>query len=68
MTKVLEGVRVIELSTIITAPLAGLMLSDLGADVLKVEPPGGDRFAILRGEVLQPQLHRLQPRQEEHAA
>ena len=49
MTKVLEGVRVIELSTIITAPLAGMMLSDLGADVLKVEPPGGDPFRYFRG-------------------
>ena len=54
MTKVLEGVRVIELSTIITAPLAGLMLSDLGADVLKVEPPGGDPFRYFRGQSYSP--------------
>ena len=67
MTKVLEGVRVVELSTIITAPLAGMMLADLGADVLKVEPPGGDPFRNFRGDVLQPEFHRLQSRQEEHA-
>ena len=54
MTKVLEGVRVIELSTIITAPLAGMMLADLGADVLKVEPPGGDPFRYFRGESYSP--------------
>jgi crotonobetainyl-CoA:carnitine CoA-transferase CaiB-like acyl-CoA transferase len=54
VTKVLEGVRVIELSTIITAPLAGLMLADLGADVLKVEPPGGDPFRYFRGESYSP--------------
>ncbi len=54
MTKVLEGVRVIELSTIITAPLAGMMLSDLGAEVLKVEPPGGDPFRYFRGESYSP--------------
>ena len=54
MTKVLEGVRVIELSTIITAPLCGMMLSDLGADVLKVEPPGGDPFRYFRGQSYSP--------------
>jgi crotonobetainyl-CoA:carnitine CoA-transferase CaiB-like acyl-CoA transferase len=37
MTQVLKGVRVVELSTMITAPLAGMMLADLGAEVIKVE-------------------------------
>ena len=49
MTDVLRGVRVVELSTVITAPLTGLMLADLGADVLKVEPPQGDPFRSFRG-------------------
>ena len=45
MTEVLKSVRVIELGTMITAPLAGMMLADLGADVIKVErPDGGDPF------------------------
>jgi crotonobetainyl-CoA:carnitine CoA-transferase CaiB-like acyl-CoA transferase len=49
VTDVLRGVRVVELSTVITAPLTGLMLADLGADVLKVEPPQGDPFRSFRG-------------------
>ncbi len=40
----LAGLRVIEIGTAITAPLAGMMLADMGADVVKVEPPGGDQF------------------------
>src|SRR5262245_53151072 len=50
MTQVLKGVRVVELSTMITAPLAGMMLADLGAEVIKVEnPDGGDPFRSFRG-------------------
>jgi formyl-CoA transferase len=47
---ILKGVRVVELSTVITAPLTGLMLADLGAEVVKVEhPQGGDPFRNFRG-------------------
>ncbi|CAE7528715.1 Sugct, partial [Symbiodinium necroappetens] len=38
----LSGVRVLELSIAIAAPSAGQVLGDYGADVIKVEPPGGD--------------------------
>ena len=57
MTEVLKGVRVIELGTMITAPLAGMMLADLGADVIKVErPDGGDPFRSFRGGLYSPQF------------
>lgn len=38
----LEGLRVLDLSRVLSGPFAGRMLSDLGADVVKVEPPDGD--------------------------
>jgi crotonobetainyl-CoA:carnitine CoA-transferase CaiB-like acyl-CoA transferase len=39
---ILNGIRVIEHATYIAAPGAGGILADWGADVIKVEPPGGD--------------------------
>ena len=38
----LEGIRVVEFATLIAGPFCGLTLSDLGADVVKVEPRRGD--------------------------
>lgn len=38
----LQGVRVIELAHIMAGPVCGLMLADMGADVVKVEKPNGD--------------------------
>jgi CoA:oxalate CoA-transferase len=38
----LEGVRVIELASVVSGPFAGLQLAELGADVIKVESPAGD--------------------------
>jgi crotonobetainyl-CoA:carnitine CoA-transferase CaiB-like acyl-CoA transferase len=44
---VLEGIRVVEMGTFITGPAAGVLLADLGADVVKVEKPGtGDPFRV----------------------
>ncbi|MCC6887806.1 MAG: CoA transferase [Hyphomicrobiales bacterium] len=50
MTTPLDGVRVIELTTMITGPLAGMLLADLGASVIKIENPDqGDPFRSFRG-------------------
>jgi len=38
----LEGVRVVELATVVAGPGAGRYLADFGAEVIKVEAPGGD--------------------------
>ena len=55
MTQPLDGILVIELGTMITAPLAGMMLADLGARVIKVEhPKGGDPFRAYRGDLYSP--------------
>jgi crotonobetainyl-CoA:carnitine CoA-transferase CaiB-like acyl-CoA transferase len=38
----LEGCRVVELAHIMAGPVCGMMLADMGAEVIKVEKPGGD--------------------------
>ncbi len=55
MTPPLKGLRVVELTTMITGSLAGVILADLGADVIKVEQPdGGDPFRSFKGGLYSP--------------
>jgi len=49
MQPTLAGIRIIEQGTFITGPCAGMMLADLGADVIKVESPGGDPYRAYQG-------------------
>jgi crotonobetainyl-CoA:carnitine CoA-transferase CaiB-like acyl-CoA transferase/isopropylmalate/homocitrate/citramalate synthase len=49
----LEGLRVIEFSHMVMGPSCGMVLADLGADVIKVEPaPGGDNTRRLTGPAI----------------
>jgi crotonobetainyl-CoA:carnitine CoA-transferase CaiB-like acyl-CoA transferase len=38
----LHGVRIVEMTSVVLGPWAAMMLGDLGAEVIKIEPPGGD--------------------------
>ena len=43
----LDGIRIVDISAILSGPLATMMLADQGADVVKIEPPGvGDLMRI----------------------
>jgi crotonobetainyl-CoA:carnitine CoA-transferase CaiB-like acyl-CoA transferase len=44
----LDGVRVVEVANWLAAPSAAAMLADMGADVIKVEPPAGDAYRAHR--------------------
>ena len=54
MGGVLQGIRVVEQGTFITGPCAGMMLADLGADVVKVESLDGDPYRNYQGEHYSP--------------
>jgi crotonobetainyl-CoA:carnitine CoA-transferase CaiB-like acyl-CoA transferase len=45
----LAGIRVVEFTHMVMGPVVGLILADLGADVVKIEPPGGDNTRRLPG-------------------
>jgi crotonobetainyl-CoA:carnitine CoA-transferase CaiB-like acyl-CoA transferase len=48
----LEGIRVVDLTTMINGPVAAMLLSDMGAEVIKIEPPDGDPWRPMLGGFL----------------
>ena len=42
MSRALESIRVIDLSHVLAAPTTTMILADLGAEVIHIEPPQGD--------------------------
>ncbi len=55
MAQPLKDIRVLDMGTFITGPAAGMLLADLGAEVIKVEMPGtGDPFRAFKGGLYSP--------------
>ena len=52
----LEGVRIVDLTTVVVGPLATQIMADYGADVIKVESPGGDIVRSLAGRGRNPHM------------
>ena len=48
MAPVLRGIRIVEQGTFITGPCTGMMLADLGADVVKIERRDGDPYRAFK--------------------
>jgi crotonobetainyl-CoA:carnitine CoA-transferase CaiB-like acyl-CoA transferase len=49
MEPALTGIRVVEQGTFITGPCAGMLLADMGADIIKIESPDGDPYRSYQG-------------------
>ena len=62
-----SGIRVVEFTHMVMGPTCGMVLADLGAEVIKVEPIDGDNTRRLLGSGAGFFPH-VQPQQEEHRA
>lgn len=50
MTYLLEGIKVVDLASFLAGPGAATLMGDYGADVIKIEPPGGDGYRRLHSQ------------------
>lgn len=50
MNYLLDGIKVIDLASFLAAPGAATLMGDFGAEVIKIEPPGGDGYRRLHGQ------------------
>lgn len=55
----LEGIRILDLTSVIMGPLATRILGDLGADVIKIEPPEGEMLRSAEGARISPMMLNL---------
>ena len=59
--KPLEGIRVVELSTMLAGPMTGRILAEWGADVIKVESMNGDAWRKQAGTTMSPCTREANP-------
>jgi crotonobetainyl-CoA:carnitine CoA-transferase CaiB-like acyl-CoA transferase len=46
VSRLLDGIRVIDAANFIAGPVATTVMADFGADVIKIEPPSGDVYRV----------------------